>query len=97
MKINAKKCPFCAIEIEHLSYVLTRDDKKTQQMKVPAILMLILLQNIKQLDQFLDMVQYYRDVGEMPSLLTDLVVECGYTDTEAARANKIKTRVMTLG
>ncbi len=34
LKVNAEKMTFCALEIEYLGYVLTRDDIKPQSNKV---------------------------------------------------------------
>jgi hypothetical protein len=38
LKVNAAKSTFCALEIEYLGYVLTRDGIKPQSNKVQAIL-----------------------------------------------------------
>jgi hypothetical protein len=38
LKVNATKSTFCALEIEYLGYVLTRDGIKPQSNKVQAIL-----------------------------------------------------------
>ncbi len=38
LKVNAEKSPFCALEIEYLGYVLTRDSIKSQSNKVQTIL-----------------------------------------------------------
>ncbi len=50
---------FCTAETEYLGYILTRGGVKPQQKKVQAILALNLPINIKELRQFLGMVQYY--------------------------------------
>jgi hypothetical protein len=55
---------FCAQETKYLGYILTRDGIKPQPKKVQAILALNLPSNVKELQQFLGMVQYYRDVGK---------------------------------
>ncbi len=59
-----------------------------------AILTLNLPNNIKELRQFLGMVQYYRDMwqkhSEMLAPLTDLVGECG--ETKTTKKNKIKKK-----
>ncbi len=56
---------------------------KPQPKKVQAILVLNPLNNVTELQQFLGMVQYYRDMwvkrSEMLAPLTDLVGECGET------------------
>jgi hypothetical protein len=61
---------------------------------VQAILTLNLPNNIKELRQFLGMVQYYRDMwqkhSEMLAPLTDLVGECG--ETKTTKKNKIKKK-----
>jgi hypothetical protein len=38
LKVNAAKLTFCALEIEYLGYVLTRDGIKPQSNKLQAIL-----------------------------------------------------------
>jgi hypothetical protein len=40
LKVNAAKLTFCALEIEYLGYVLTREGIKPQSNKVQAILMI---------------------------------------------------------
>ncbi len=92
LKVNAAKSLFCAHEIEYLGYILTREGIKPQPKKVPAILMLNLPNNVKELKHFLGMVQYYRDMGarrsKMLAPLTDLVGEC--RETKTTRKNKTK-------
>jgi hypothetical protein len=56
LKGNAAKSTFCALEIEYLGYVLTRDGIKPQRNKVQAILMLKPPTGVKQLRHFLGMV-----------------------------------------
>jgi hypothetical protein len=62
LKVNAAKSTFCALEIEHLGYVLTRDGIEPQSNKVQTILMIKPPTGVKQLRHFLGMVQYYRDL-----------------------------------
>ncbi len=38
LKVNAAKLTFCALEVEYLGYILTRDGIKPQSNKVQAIL-----------------------------------------------------------
>jgi hypothetical protein len=80
LKVNAAKLFFCAQETEYLKYILTRGGIKPQPKKVQAILVLNPPNNVKELQQFLCMVQYYRDMwakrSEMLAPLTDLVGEC---------------------
>ncbi len=40
LKVNAAKLTLCALEIEYLDYVLTRDGIKPQSNKVQAILVI---------------------------------------------------------
>jgi hypothetical protein len=65
-----------------------------QPKKVPAILMLNLPNNVKELRHFLGMVQYYRDMwarcSEMMAPLTDLMGECG--ETKTTKKNKTKKK-----
>ncbi len=92
LKVNAAKSFFCTAETEYLGYILTRGGVKPQKKKIQAILVLNLPNNVKELRQFLGMVQYYRDMwakrSEMLAPLTDLVGECGVTKT--TRKNKTK-------
>ncbi len=62
LKVNAAKSTFCALEIECLGYLLTRDGIKPQSNKVQAILAIKLPTGVKQLRHFLGMVQYYPDL-----------------------------------
>ncbi len=62
LKVNAAKSTFCALEIEYLGYVLTRDGVKPQCNKVQAILAIKLPTGVRQLRHLLGMVQYYRDL-----------------------------------
>jgi hypothetical protein len=80
LKVNAAKSTFCALEIEYLGYVLTRDSIKPQHNKVQAILAIKPPSGVKQLRHFLGMVQYYRDLwarrSDMLAPLNSLVGEC---------------------
>jgi hypothetical protein len=71
---------FCALEIEYLGYVLTRDGIEPQSNKVQAILTIKPPTGVKQLRHLLGMVQYYRDLwarwSDMLAPLTSLVGEC---------------------
>ena len=92
LKVNAAKLTFCALEIEYLGYVLTRDGIKPQSNKVQAILAIKPPTGVKQLRHFLGMVQYYRDLwaqwSKMLAPLTSLVGECGQTKTTKAKGTK---------
>ncbi len=48
LKVNAEKLTFCALEIEHLGYILTRDGIKPQSNMVQAILVIQPPKGIKQ-------------------------------------------------
>ncbi len=94
MKVNAENLTFCALEIEYLGFILTRDGIKHQSNKVQAILMFQPLKGVKQLRHFLGMVQYYLDLWARWSKIftpfTSLVGECGQTKvTKAKETNKI--------
>ncbi len=67
LKVNTAKSTFCALEIEYLGYVLTRDSIKPQSNKVQAILAIQPPTGVRQLRHFLGMVQYYRDLWARPS------------------------------
>jgi hypothetical protein len=92
LKVNAAKLTFCALEIEYLGYVLTRDGIKPQSNKVQAILAIKPPTGVKQLRHFLGMVHYYRDLwarwSNMLAPLTSLVGECGQTKTTRAKGTK---------
>ncbi len=96
LKINAAKSFFCAQEMEYLGYILTRSGIKPQPKKVQAILALNLPKSVKELQRFLGMVQYYRNMwakcSEMLAPLTDLVLvgECG--ETKATKKNGTKQK-----
>jgi hypothetical protein len=92
LKVNAAKSTFCALEIEYLGYVLTRDGIKPQSNKVQAILAIKPPTGVRQLRHFLGMVQYYRDLwarwSKMLAPFTLLVGECGQTKTTKAKGTK---------
>jgi hypothetical protein len=81
-------------ETEYLGYILTRGRIKSQPKKVQAILALNLPNKVKELQQFLGTVQYYRDMwvkhSEMLAPLTDLVGKC--RETKATRKNGTKKK-----
>jgi hypothetical protein len=82
-KVNAAKSTFCALKIEYLGYVLTRDGIKPQSNKVQAIVAIKPPTGVKQLRHFLGIVQYYCDLWARRSKMlappTSLVGECGQT------------------
>jgi hypothetical protein len=86
---------FCALEIEYLGYILTRDGIKPQSKKVQAIYLIQLPNGVKQLSHFLDMVQYYCDLwvrwSNMLAPLTSLVGECGQTYATKSKGTKLVT------
>ncbi len=92
LKVNTAKFTFCALEIEYLGYVLTRDGIKPQSNKVQAILAIKPPTGVKQLRHLLGMVQYYRDLwarqSRMLAPLTSLVGECGQTKITKAKGTK---------
>jgi hypothetical protein len=92
LKVNADKLTFCALEIEYLGYILTRDGIKPQSDKVQAILRIQLPTNVKQHRHFLGMVQYYRDLwarrSKMLAPLTSLGGECSQTKVTRAKGTK---------
>ncbi len=94
LKINVAKLFFCVQETEYLGYILTRGGIKPQPKKVQAILALNPPNNVKELCQFLGMVQYYRDMwqkrSEMLAPLTNLVGECRETKTTKKSKTKKK-------
>jgi hypothetical protein len=56
LKVNAENSTFCALEIEYLGYLLTRDSILPQSSKVQAILAIKPPTGERQLRQFLGMV-----------------------------------------
>ncbi len=92
LKVDAAKLSFCALEIEYLGYVLTRDGIKPQSNKVQAILVIKLPTGVRLLRHFLGMVQYCRDLwarrSDMLTPLTSLVGECGQTKFTRAKGTK---------
>ncbi len=81
-------------ETEFLGYILTRGGVKPQPKKVQAFFALNLPNNVKELRQFLGMVQNYRDMwakhSEMLAPLTDLLGEC--RETKATKRNGTKKK-----
>jgi hypothetical protein len=92
LKVNAEKSTFCALEIEYLGYILTRDGIKPRSKKVQAILAIQPPTNVKELRHFLGMVQYYCDLwarrSKMLAPLTSLVGKCGQTKVTRAKGTK---------
>ncbi len=92
LKVNAEKLTFCALEIEYLGYILTREGIKPQNNKVQAILVIQPPKNVRELRHFLGMVQYYRDLwagrSKMLAPLTSLVIDCGQTKVSRAKGTK---------
>ncbi len=64
LKVNAEKSTFCALEMEYLGYVLTRDSIKHQSNKVQAILANKSPTGVRQLKHLLGMIQYYLTSGQ---------------------------------
>jgi hypothetical protein len=87
-----QKSTFCALEIEYLGYVLTRDGITPQSNKVQAILVIKQPTGVRQLRHFLGMVQYYHDLWawrrDMLAPLTSLIRECGQTKSIKAKGTK---------
>jgi hypothetical protein len=94
LKVNAAKLFFCTQETEYLRYILTRGGVRPQPKKVQAVLALNPPKIVKELQQFLGMVQYYRDMwvkrSEILAPLTDLVGEC--RETKAIKRNGTKKK-----
>ncbi len=92
LRVTAAKSKFCALKIEYLVYILTRDGIEPQSNKVQAILAIKLPSGVKQLRHFLGMVQYNRDLwarrSNMLAPLTSLVGECCQTKTTKAKGTK---------
>ncbi len=92
LKSQCQKSTSCALEIEYLGYILTRDGIKPQSNKVQVILMVPMPPNVKQLRHFLGMVQYHRDLwarrSKMLTHLTSLVGECGKIKVTRAKGTK---------
>jgi hypothetical protein len=92
LKVNADKPTFCSLVIEYLGYILTRDGSKPQCKKVQTILTIKPPTGVKELQHFLGMVQYYRDLwarrSKMLNPLTSLVGECGQTKISKAEGTK---------
>jgi hypothetical protein len=89
-----QKLTFCALEIEYLGYLLTRDGIKPQNNKVQAILAIKPPTGVRQLRHFLGMVQYYRDLwarqSDMLAPPTSFIEECGQTkSTKTKRTMKV--------
>ena len=98
LRVNANTSSFAQEEVEYLGYILNKDGVKPVPGKVSAILALKPPTNVKELRQFLGMVQYYRDIWEKRSHLlaplTNLVGECGHTKETKRKGTKKKTLVL---
>jgi hypothetical protein len=92
LKVNTEKLRFCALEIEYLGYILTRDGIKPQSNKVQAIHAIQPPTGVKQLQHFLGMMQYYRGCwarwSKMLAPLSTLVGECGQNKVTGAKGTK---------
>jgi hypothetical protein len=77
LKVNAAKLTLCALEIEYLGYVHTRDGIKPQSNRVQAILAIKPSIGVRQLRHFLG--------SNMLAPLTSLVGECGQTKSTKAK------------
>ncbi len=92
LKINANKSKFCALEIEYLGYIITRDGIKPQDNKVQVILAINPPKNVKELRRFLGMIQYYSDIwakhSELLAPLTDLVGESWSDQSHQSQRNQ---------
>ncbi len=92
LKGNAEKLTFCALEIEYLGYIPSRDGIKSQSNRGQAILVIQLLTYVKQLKHFLVMLPYYHDLwarrSKMLAPLTSLVEECSQTKVTRAKGTK---------
>jgi len=92
LEVNAEKSTFCALEIEYLGCILTRDGIKPQSNKVQAILAIEPPKGVKQLQHILGMVQYYCDLwarqSNMLASFTSLIGECSQTKVTKAKGTK---------
>jgi hypothetical protein len=92
LKVNATKLTFCALKIEYLGYVLTRDGIKPQSNKVQAILAIKLPRGVRQLRYFLGMIQHYCNLwarwSNILAPLTSWVGECGQTKSTKAKRDQ---------
>ena len=75
-----------------MGYALSRDDIAPQNKKIDLILALNPPTKVKELRNYLGMVQYYQDMwksqSEMLAPLTDLVGECGLTKVTKSKGAK---------
>ena len=67
LKVHAKKCKFAMQELEYLGYLITREGIKPIPKKTSAMLDIKLLRTVKQLQSFLGLVNYYRDMWKRRS------------------------------
>jgi hypothetical protein len=92
LKVNATKSTFCALEIEYLRYVLTRDGIKSQSNKLQALHTIKPPTGVRELRHFLGIVQNYRGLwarwSNMLAPLTSLVRECSQTKSTKAKGTK---------
>ncbi len=60
LQVNAKQTSFCALETEHLGFILTREGIKPQQQKINVILQVTPPCNVKQVWSFVRMLNHYK-------------------------------------
>jgi hypothetical protein len=61
-RVNISKSKFFAVQIEYLGYWITRQGIQPMRNKVEAILNIKMPKKRKELRQFIDIVNYYRDM-----------------------------------
>ena len=64
LKTRAKKCAFAMPELEYLGYHVSRKGIKPLYKKVQAMLKIQTPKTVKQLQSFIGLVNYYRDMWE---------------------------------
>ena len=94
LRANSKKSSLTQEEIKYLGYLLTKNDITPIPEKISDMLANEAPKNVKELRQFIGIVQYHQDIWEKRSHvlvpLTDLVGECGHTKTSKQKYTKKK-------
>ena len=100
LKVNATKSAFGKTQIEYLGFFITRQGIKPVAKKVEAIHAIAPPTTRKQLQQFIGIINYYRDVWKRRSdLLAPLTALCSsnakwrWTDVEQKAFDLVKTAI----
>ena len=97
LRIQTKKCTFCAPEVEYLGYLITRNGIKPCKAKVEAINNLAVPKTVRDVRRILGIINFYRDMwpkrSETLAPMTDLIGDSdklSKTKSEKKTINSVK-------